>query len=155
MLAPSEGKGREDEASSSGKGEKKNGQRVKKNTEKRNKSKMLKRKQRKQQKERLPKLRRKQLGLKRMQLKQRLLLVKLLLAPSWHCPTNHWQAQKKARCEIDETVHENLCCVCFGSYDEDIGTGREWVECSCKRWLHEDCVDEEDMDSNGKLCPLC
>ena len=43
------------------------------------------------------------------------------------CPTNQRQAQKKARCEIDETVHENLCCVCFGSYDEDIGTGREWV----------------------------
>ena len=72
-----------------------------------------------------------------------------------HCPTSQRQAQKKARCEIDETVHENLCCVCFGSYDEDIGTGREWVECSCKRWLHEDCVDEEDMDSSGKLCPLC
>ena len=72
-----------------------------------------------------------------------------------HCPTNQRQAQKKARCEIDETVHENLCCVCFGSYDEDIGTGREWVECSCKRWLHEDTVDEEDMDSSGKLCPLC
>lgn len=71
------------------------------------------------------------------------------------CPTNQRQAQKKARCELDEMVDDNLCCVCFGSYDEDIGTGREWVECSCKRWLHEDCVDEEDMDSNGKLCPLC
>ena len=43
----------------------------------------------------------------------------------WCCPTNQRQAQKKARCEIDETVHENLCCVCFGSYDEDIGRGRE------------------------------
>ena len=74
---------------------------------------------------------------------------------NWHCPTNQRWVKKKAWCEIDETVHENLCCVCFGSYDEDIGTGREWVECSCKRWLHEDCVDEEDLDSCGKLCPLC
>ena len=32
-------------------------------------------------------------------------------------PANQRQAQKKARCEIDETVHENLCCVCFGSFD--------------------------------------
>ena len=72
-----------------------------------------------------------------------------------HCPTSQRQAQKKAQCEIDETVHENHCCACFGFYDEDIGTGREWVECSCKRWLHEDCVDEEDMNSSGKLCPLC
>ena len=51
-------------------------------------------------------------------------------------------------------MRTSACCVCFGSYDEDIGTGREWAECSCKRWLHEDCVDEEDMDSNGKLCPM-
>ena len=29
-------------------------------------------------------------------------------------------------CEIDETVHKNLCCVCFGSYNKDIGTRSEW-----------------------------
>ena len=47
------------------------------------------------------------------------------------------------------------CCVCSGSYQEDIDTGREWIQCYCTRWLHEDCVDEEDIDANGKLCPLC
>ena len=23
------------------------------------------------------------------------------------------------------------------------------------RWLHEDCIDQEDVDASGKLCPLC
>ena len=26
---------------------------------------------------------------------------------------------------MDETIHTDLCCVCFGTYDEDIDTGRE------------------------------
>ena len=39
----------------------------------------------------------------------------------------------------------------IGSYQEDIDTEREWIQCICKRWLH----DDEDIDSNGKLCPLC
>ena len=57
---------------------------------------------------------------------------------------------------LDETINADLCCVCFGSYQEDIGTGREWVQCRCHRWLHEDCVDNGDMDENsGRLCPLC
>ena len=54
-------------------------------------------------------------------------------------------------------VNQNQCCVCFGTFDEDIGTGREWVECACTRWLHEDCVEEVVVDASGleRLCPLC
>ena len=29
----------------------------------------------------------------------------------WCCPRNQRQAQKKAQCEITETVHENLLCL--------------------------------------------
>ena len=45
-----------------------------------------------------------------------------------------------------------LCCVCFGCYSDDRDTSREWLQCKCGRWLHEDCIDEPDDD---KLCPLC
>ena len=62
--------------------------------------------------------------------------------------------RKKARGDMDATVESDLCCVCFGFYQEDIDTGREWVQCSCNGWIYEDCVDDEDVDS-GRLCPLC
>ena len=38
------------------------------------------------------------------------------------------------------------------------GTDQEWIMCICGRWLHESCVDFDDIDANGhieKLCPLC
>ena len=52
--------------------------------------------------------------------------------------------------EID---NDNQCCVCFDEYEE----GETWVQCSCTRWLHEDCVIDVIMDSNGKpkICPVC
>ena len=30
--------------------------------------------------------------------------------------------------------------VCFGSYEEGEGTVREWLQCSCDRWIHQDCI---------------
>ena len=41
--------------------------------------------------------------------------------------------------------------------DEQLGTGFEWVECACKRWLHEVCVSDIEINSDGKelLCPFC
>ena len=30
--------------------------------------------------------------------------------------------------------------------------GREWLQCSCSRWIHEDCVDDEDVEKgSGRL----
>ena len=70
--------------------------------------------------------------------------------------TGNQSLRKKSRLDMDETIHANLCCVCFGSFEEDIGTGREWLQCSCMRWIHEDCIDTDDMDSStNKVCPLC
>ena len=60
---------------------------------------------------------------------------------------------KKAR--LDTAVNSDLCCVCFGSYEEDAGTDREWLQCKCGRWIHEDCVDYDDSTADGSLCPLC
>ena len=52
---------------------------------------------------------------------------------------------KKPRLEVqhlssDFQVDTNLCCMCFGLYSEDVenGDGRDWIECVCGRWLHED-----------------
>ena len=64
--------------------------------------------------------------------------------------------RNKLKENADDYINADLCCVCFGSYQEDIGTGREWLQCSCTRWIHEDCVDDEDVEEEGgRLCPLC
>ena len=38
-------------------------------------------------------------------------------------------------------IDMNTCYICFGIY-EDVreGTGRDWRECVCRRWVHEDCI---------------
>ena len=54
-------------------------------------------------------------------------------------------ARMQAMHQVDNIDGE--CCMCFIMY-EDIQdqTGKEWVECACRRWLHEDCV----LDNDGK-----
>ena len=52
------------------------------------------------------------------------------------------QQLKKRRLQESEEIE---CCMCFGTYEEDImeGAGTEWISCACGRWLHEDCVKTE------------
>ena len=46
--------------------------------------------------------------------------------------------------------------MCFGHFADDAGTGREWLMCCCTRWIHEDCIDNEDVDiEKCVFCPLC
>jgi len=51
-----------------------------------------------------------------------------------------------------EVIDPNKCCMYFVSYEDDVleGAGTEWIFCKCGRWLHEDCVEDVAMDSNGK-----
>jgi len=53
-----------------------------------------------------------------------------------------------------DDLDSNQCCVCFEFYDQD---DTEWVQCVCKRWLHEDCYSEIVVDKYGQelLCPFC
>ena len=38
----------------------------------------------------------------------------------------------------DSEVDENVCCMCFGSYYDDVldQSGRDWINCACSQWLH-------------------
>ena len=53
--------------------------------------------------------------------------------------------------------------MCFRTFEEDgiEKTGLEWVECVCKRWLHEDCIDyATNVDVDGRIvvlvvCDMC
>lgn len=62
--------------------------------------------------------------------------------------------------ENSDSFDENQCCVCFRTYEEDVveDTGLDWLQCACKRWLHEECIDYDighDADGNDLLCPFC
>ena len=73
------------------------------------------------------------------------------------CPaaTTTRPKRNKLKENVDDSINADLCCVCFGSH-QDMGTGREWLQCSCSRWIHEDYVDNEDVEEgSGRLCPLC
>ena len=64
-------------------------------------------------------------------------------------------ANKRKKDNIDNTVFSDKCCVCLGSYEDDAETDRQWLQCKCLRWIHEDCVDYGDSNPDGSLCPLC
>ena len=51
---------------------------------------------------------------------------------------------------------ENVCCVCFQCYQDD-QEDSDWVQCACKRWLHEDCITDVVHDVHGRelFCPYC
>ena len=61
--------------------------------------------------------------------------------------------------ENDLSLQENQgfdceCPFCFETYCHD---GKEWLECACGRWIHEQCMDEVILDSGGqeRFCPFC
>ena len=41
-----------------------------------------------------------------------------------------------------QLISHRTCAVSVYSHEQDIkqGTGAEWVECVCGRWLHEECI---------------
>ena len=63
---------------------------------------------------------------------------------------------KRARNNADDEIDVDRSCVCFGHFADDAGTGRKWLMCCCTRWIHEDCIDNEDVDiEKCVFCPLC
>ena len=63
------------------------------------------------------------------------------------------QKRDKATENVSDEI-DNRCCICFGTYSDDTGTSREWLMCSYNRWVHEDCIDLDDVDDSDRVCPL-
>ena len=61
----------------------------------------------------------------------------------------------------NEVIDENVWCMCFVIFKEDIleGTGAEWLQlpCPCRRLLHENCAEDCIVDSEGieRYCLSC
>ena len=74
-------------------------------------------------------------------------------------------AAKKLRREVyptnsaDSDIDENVRCMCFGSYYKDVmeQSGKDWINCACTQWLHEECAEGHEIDANGKdrFCSYC
>ena len=51
------------------------------------------------------------------------------------------------------------CSECLGTYSEDIviGNDAEWIECGCGQWIHEDCIVNTMIGSDGseRMCSNC
>ena len=60
------------------------------------------------------------------------------------------EPRSKARKTTDNTIDFDRCCACFGLYADDAGADREWIECSCGRWIHEECIENVIRDTNSK-----
>lgn len=54
---------------------------------------------------------------------------------------------------------DQTSCECVRTYGDDIqeSTCAEWVKCACERWIHEECIDQVVIDSEGKerFCSYC
>ena len=67
-------------------------------------------------------------------------------------PAKHPRTDHSSSSAFDQSE----CCICFVTYEDD-QSGKDWVECACGRWLHEDCADDCFVDDEGKerLCLIC
>ena len=58
---------------------------------------------------------------------------------------------------LNPGIDPNVCCMCFGNYEEDVldGCGADWIDCACGRWLHVDCAEDciTDCHGNSRYCP--
>ena len=78
-------------------------------------------------------------------------------------PRMWWPREVQRKCDIGQAkeIDINVCCTCFISYKDDFisGSGMDWISCSCRRWLHEDCAEDCVIDQDGKermcTCPYC
>ena len=60
----------------------------------------------------------------------------------------------------EEEINTDQCAICFRTYNDDVldGTGEDWIECACGRWVHENCVDYDivvDATGRERMCPHC
>ena len=74
-------------------------------------------------------------------------------------PNKRLKANSNVQATEDDEIDVNVCCMCFGSYEDDVreGFGAEWMKCPCGRWLHVECIEDSIVDSSGqsRFCPYC
>ena len=65
--------------------------------------------------------------------------------------------QKKNISNVTKNVEGDVCPVCQDSYDYDERqrNGKEWIQCSCGTWVHEDCVLTQLEENGATFCPIC
>ena len=55
--------------------------------------------------------------------------------------------------------NEYQCSEYYGTYREDkeMGNGAKWIQCGCGQWIHEDCVSNTVVGSDGTelMCSNC
>ena len=58
------------------------------------------------------------------------------------------QKSKKTE-EKDTTEDDSMCSICSRMYSLDVeeGNGREWIQCACGVWLHDDCIPEDIVEA--------
>ena len=65
----------------------------------------------------------------------------------------------KKRHMTNSDIEEELCCMCFGSYSDDVleQSGKDWIWCACGRWLHNNCAEDHRVDQSGqdRFCYSC
>ena len=51
---------------------------------------------------------------------------------------------KPKKREKDATENDSMCPICSSMYSLDVeeGNGRDWIQCACGIWLHDDCIPE-------------
>ena len=50
-------------------------------------------------------------------------------------------------------ICKDKCPICKMKWEDDYDQDSEWLECDCKQWLHEICIDYDIYDPY--LCPDC
>ena len=70
----------------------------------------------------------------------------------------NWQNACHDFIQSNPSLAINLCCVCFQLYQGD-EEDTDWIQCACARWLHEDCIDKDDIIQDiydrELFCPCC
>jgi len=52
----------------------------------------------------------------------------------------------------NKEISSNECALCIGLYEDDYLSLENWVECRCKKWMHRQCLQD---DNDLYVCVGC
>ena len=67
--------------------------------------------------------------------------------------TNEKTRKGKGKATVKDTRNLDTCPICMQSFQKvhyDMG---DWIECHCKQWIHEDCINY--VFTEPFICPKC